>query len=180
MQIRKSLTAIGAALMIVGISAPASAFDCGGTYDKPDPATISNNLQGLAVFLRCPTTATPKNPGSWPSDGPIWQKAGAGSCDVHHSLARKLHEDRELDQDSKKPPQNKNNGVAGASGDVANGKYLDAVDKLDSFVRDAYKSRLNTWEDPVNGFQTPTLAKMFLMGEVETARGRVCKLTECP
>lgn len=171
MKIRKSMTAIGAALMVVGMSGPASAFDCGDPQN-PDPATISASLEGLATYLRC-SPGTGANPGTWPYDA-IWQKRGEGSCEVQDSLAKKLNEEREF-AEGDKPPRNKNNTntAAGAANDVANGKYLSAVDKLDAFVRDVYKSRLNS------EFGDALAAKMFFVNEVQDARMCVCKLTEC-
>ena len=177
MKVRKSLTAISAALMMVGMSAPAAAFECGGTDENPDPATITANLVVLAEDLRCEDLGTEANPGNWTHD-PIWQKRGDGSCEVQQSLARKLNEEREFGE-GKKPPQNKNNASAGAAGDVRNAKYLAAVDKLDAFIKDAYKSRLNVWENGNGVFDTALGAKMFFVNEVDEARGCVCKLTDC-
>ena len=179
MEIRKSLTAVGAALMMVGISAPAAAFDCGVDAENPDPATITANLVGLAEELRC-APGTVANPGNWPLGYPIWQKRGGGSCDVQDALAKKLNEERDFGDDSK-PPRNKNNTntAAGAANDVNNGKFLSAVEKLDAFVKDAYKSRLNIWDGPANGFENALAAKTFFVNEVDEARGCVCKLTEC-
>jgi len=172
MKIRKSMTAIGAALMVVGMSGPASAFECGDPQ-SPDPALISTNLVALATELRC-SPGTEANPGAW-TGAPIWQKRGEGDCEVQESLAKKLNEERDFEEGDK-PPRNKNNTntAAGAANDVANGKYLSAVDKLDAFVRDAYKSRINYDFGEESG-----AAKMYFLGEVETARGCVCKLTEC-
>ena len=178
MEIRKSLVAIGAALMFVGISAPAAAYEWCDGVNIPDPKTITGNLEGLAKDLRC-ADGTPANPGTWPTDYPIWQKRGGGSCEVQDSLAKKLNEERE---EGTKPRPNKKvtNTTAGAANDVTNGKYLSAVEKLDAFVDDVYKSRLNIWDDgPANGFQNTLAAKMYFVGEVQDARVCVCKLTEC-
>ena len=159
-------------MIMVVMNAPALAFDCGEPQD-PDPTVISASLVALAVELRCtPLPGTDAEPGTWPRDTPIWEKRREGSCDIHESLARKLNEDRDFDEGSK-PPRNKNNTATGAANDVANGKYLGAVDKLDAFVNDVYKSRLNT------DFGSATAAKMYFLGQVEEARMCVCKLTEC-
>jgi hypothetical protein len=178
MEIRKSLTAIGAVLMVVGMSAPASAYDwCEGT-DAPNPAVITANLEGLATELRC-ASGTLTNPGTWPANFQIWKKRGDGSCEVQNSLAKKLDEKRE---DGTKPPRNKNNtnAAAGAANDVKNGKYLAAVDKLDAFIEDVYKSRLNFWENSPNGYTNPGAAKSYFVNEVNLgARVCICKLTDC-
>ena len=81
--------------------------------------------------------------------------------------------------DGLKPPKSKNNEAAGAAWDVRNGKYLAAVDKLDAFVKDAYKSRLNVWESGNDYFDTALAAKMYFVNEVMEARGCICKLTDC-
>lgn len=179
MEIRKSLTAISAALMMIGVNAPAGASECGVDAANPDPTTIAANLVGLAEELRC-APGTEANPGTWPSGYPIWQKRGGGSCDVQDSLARKLDEEREFEEGSK-PPRNKHNtnDAAGAANDVENGKYLAAVEKLDAFVTDAYKGRLTIWGMAANGFENALAAKTYFVNEVGKARGCICKLTEC-
>lgn len=182
MKIRKSLTAVGAALMMVGMSAPVLANDlvydwCEGT-DTPDPTTITTSLEGLATELRC-NLGSELNPGTWPKEFQIWQKRGSGSCEVQDSLAKKLNEKR---AEGTKPPRNKHesNDAAGAANDVRNGKYLAAVDKLDSFVKDVWKSKLNEWDNSPNGFANPGTAKSHFVNEVVYgARVCICKLTEC-
>jgi hypothetical protein len=144
MKIQKSLTALGAALMIISISAPASAFECGTDASNPyDKDVIAAGLQALAEELRCVDDSLGDNLGLW-STAPIWQKGREGSCDIHASLARKLLEFRVF-SDGNKPPKNKNetNLAAGASWDVKNEKFEGALSKLDSFLDDAKKARLN-------------------------------------
>ena len=92
---------------------------------------------------------------------------------------RKLDEKREQ---GTKPPRNKNNSndAAGAANDVKNGKYDAAVDKLDAFIDDVYKSRINDWENSPNGFLNSSKAKSYFVNEVNLgARPCVCKLTDC-
>ena len=178
MEIRKSLTAIGAVLMMVSVSAYADkpALDCGDPMN-PDPALIQDSLTDLADYL----TSTKRDDatfGPWPYEA-IWQKRGTGSVEVQDSLARKLYEERNFDVENPKPPKRKNNDAAGAAWDVRNGKYLAAVDKLDSFVRDAYKSRLNVWTTGNDDFENALAAKTFFVNEVMDARGCICKLTDC-
>lgn len=178
MEIRKSLTAFGAALMLVGASAYADkpAVDCKNDVN-PDPMKIQDGLTNLADYLRS-TARDDADFGPWPHD-PIWQKRGTGSFEVQDALARKLYEERNFDVTNPKPPKNKNNDAAGAAWDVRNGKYLAAVDKLDAFVKDAYKSRLVVWESGNYDFDTALAAKTFFVNEVIEARGCICKLTEC-
>ena len=151
MKIRKSLTAVGAALMMIGVSVPAAAFECGTGPDNPyDKDVIAAGLEAIAVTLRCTDDAEGQNLGLW-STAPIWQKGAKGSgdgCDVHASLARKLLEFRDF-TGGNKPPKNKNetNLAAGASWDVANEKYEAAFEKLEAFENDAKKARLNEAND---------------------------------
>jgi hypothetical protein len=149
MKIRKSLTAVGAALLMVGISAPVSAqsmFVCGtdpvtNPYDKD---VIAAGLKDIAERLRCEQDADDKNDGLWPDDLPLWQKGkkgGGNGCDIHDSLARKLLEFRDFN--GGKPPKNENNLAAGASWDLTNEKYEAAFIKLESFISDAEKATPN-------------------------------------
>lgn len=185
MEIRKSLAAVGVALIMVCTSAyadmhisPKAYVDCGGTPMDPDPAMITSSLINLADYLRKDTPDTAAF-GPWPYD-PIWQKRGEGSFEVHDSLARKLYEKREFG-DGKKPPPNKNNQAAGAAWDIENGKYDAAVDKLLAFNKDLSKSKENTWDEghAMPDFQNPENAEDHFETEVNIALGCVCKLTEC-
>lgn len=137
---RKTLAAIAAATLMTAISLPASAdhFDCGNPIDE---ATIQQSLIDLAIMLRCENPSL-VNPGMWEDDNPIWQKRNAPSCEVHDSLARKLYEKREFAPGTK-PPKNQNNDATGAAWDLRNGKYDAAISKLDSFINDVMKSRIN-------------------------------------
>jgi hypothetical protein len=181
MKIRKSLTAVGAALLMVGANAyaqPPSIVDCGNPA-SPEPEKITSSLINLADYLRKETPEEAEF-GPWPYD-PIWQKRGAGSYEVHASLARKLYEERDFVANPDKPRFNKNNEATGAAWDVRNGKYDAAVDKLLAFNKDAYKSRLNVWEPEhaYPDFENALDAKNYFLGEVSKAVECVCKLTEC-
>lgn len=154
MKMRRTLTAASAALIMTVASTPSLAFDCGGN----DPATIAANLQALAFELRCDDRVDP-NPGNWPAGNPIWEKRREGSCEIHDRLSSKLHVVRVFDDSGDcnvrprkncddRPPENQNNQIEGASGDVANGKYEAAASKLDSLIADVLKSRLNRYFDP--------------------------------
>lgn len=169
MKVRWSLAAIGAALMMVGMSAPAmaqSTFVCGtdpvtNPYDKD---VIAAGLEAIAVNLRCVEDNDPPNLGLW-NTATIWQKGAKGSgngCDVHASLARKLLEFRDFGGD-KKPPKNKNetNVAAGASWDVANEKYEAAFDKLESFENDAKKGKLNESNNHASGQLSVLLVDIY-------------------
>jgi len=177
MKARKILAALGAALMMIGVSAPASAFDCGTAGNPYDKDVIAEGLRNLAIALRCDDDATAANLGEWTLD-PIWQKRGGGDCEPQNSLARKLHEQREFKPGTKPRPSG-NNTVAGASGDVRNEKYLNAVDKLDAFVKDAYKKKLYIWIIGNDEFENSLAAKTYFINEVDEARMCVCHLTEC-
>jgi hypothetical protein len=132
MEIRKSLTAIGAALMMVGISAPALAagFDWDNELDCSDAGAVSQELIRLEQHLRCET----KTDVSWPKDNPIWEKARSeerGCTEVHESHANKLY---------RSPPRNPGNTdkkgkgpgkvAEGAAQKVLEEKYDEAITML--------------------------------------------------
>jgi hypothetical protein len=179
MEIRKSLTAIGAALMMLGANAYADmhqpVIDCGAPMD-PNPDLIQSSLIDLSDYLRS-TERDGATFGPWPYEE-IWQKRGTGDFAVQDSLVRKLYEERNLDENTK-PPKNKNNDNTGAAWDVRNGKYLAAVEKLDAFVNDAYKSRLNDWIYDNDDFENALGAKTYFVNSAIAARSCICKLTEC-
>lgn len=171
MEIRKSLTAFGAALMMIGISAPAAAdFSCGpdGGYDKD---VVAMGLADIAERLRCDKDADELNKGLW-VDEPIWEKRRAPSCEIHQKLARNLLEYRDFSEGNK-PPKNKNdtNLAAGASWSVQFGKFEDALSKLDSFYNAASKATLNS-ENPSAGD-----LRMMLLADISQARMCVYQLS---
>ena len=166
MKARKILAALGAALLIISISAPASAFDCEGNGNLFDPMTIAMNLGALAIDIRCINDSA-KNPGRWDGLNPVFEKRAAPSCDVHNRLARSLFEKREFADDSK-PRKNQNNDASGAAWDVRNGKYEGAISKLDSFITAALKSRLNRSYDPDEA--AAQLQRRKWINEAEKAR----------
>jgi len=172
MKARKILAALGAALMMIGVSAPASAFDCGTAGNPYDKDVIAEGLEALAMKLRCDGPySSDANPGTWPNANPIWERRRMPDCKVHSNLARKLLEDRELDDESTKPPRNKHhtNRKAGASWDVMFEKYDGALSKLDSFLNDAKKARLNSIFVP-GGTKNATVARDWFTSEVKAAR----------
>ena len=169
----KTFTALAAALLMISVSAPVSAFECADNGNLYDPATIEANLIAIAVELRC-AAGTEANPGNWPANNPIWERRGAGSCDVHHNLAAKLFQDRELDDDSTKPRKNPKNDAEGAARKVGNEKYEDAIIKLDQLITAILKSRLNRNYDPNVG-EAQVLANE-LIGEVEEAKICIAQL----
>ena len=140
MKVRKSLTAVGAALVFATISAPA--MSAGYEWNDAvcgDASATSLELIRLSEHLRC-GNAYP----SWPKTNPIWEKAGSGSCEVHESLADKLWVE---------PPRNdgntakKGNGpgkvAEGAAQKVSEGKYDEAVTKLYQLLTAIDKSKPN-------------------------------------
>ena len=174
MKARKTLAALGAALMMIGISAPASAFECEGNGNTFDPATIQENLTALAVALRCVNEST-VNPGQWNPDNPIWEKRRSPSCETHDNLARNLFEEREFEPGTK-PRRNKNNDAAGAAWNVRNGQFDAAILKLDSFIASVMKSRLNRNFDPDVG------AAQMLANELvnEANEAKICIMQLLP
>jgi len=150
MTLRKPLTALAAALMIASASIPTMAhaeFVCGtdpatNPYDKD---VIAAGLTDMAEALRCVADSSELNPGLWSLD-PIWEQRREPSCDVHLNLARKLYEVRDFDANPDRPKKNKNdtNLATGAAWDVQFSKFVDALSKLDSFLDDAGKARLNS------------------------------------
>jgi hypothetical protein len=171
MEIRKSLTAIGAALMMVGISTPAAAeFSCGpdNGYDKD---VVAMGLADIAERLRCADDADELNKGLW-VDAPIWEKRREPSCEIHQKLARNLLEYRDFSAGNK-PPKNKNdtNLAAGASWSVQFGKFEEALSQLDSFYAAASKATLNS-ENPNAGD-----IRALLLADISEARMCVYQLS---
>jgi hypothetical protein len=151
MEIRKSLTAVGAALMMVGVSAPALAadtmFQCGTDTSNPyDKGVISAGLIEMAKSLRCkdPKFSSELNPGDWELPA-IWERRREPSCEIHTKLARGLYEKRDFIANPIKPRKNKNdtNLAAGAAYDVQFAQYDEALAKLDAFIYEANKAQLN-------------------------------------
>jgi hypothetical protein len=168
MNVRKILAAIGAALIMIGISAPASAFECTNDDGAIDPAVIQANLTGIANTLRC-ADYSPELLGEWPKDNPIWERRRVPSCDVHQKLARNLYEKREF-LPGTKPRRNKNNDAAGAAWDVRNGQYEEAIMKLDMLIDAVMKATLN------RGFEPNVGAAQMLANELikEAEEARIC------
>ena len=149
MKVRKSLTAVGAALVFATISVPAMAarFDWDHNLDCSDPDAVSAELVRLSEHLRCAEVTMV----SWPRDNPIWEKARSeelGCTEVHESLADKLWVKPPRDDvgnpDGKgKGPKQSANEAEGAAQKVLEEKYGEAIDKLIQ-LRDAVdKSKLN-------------------------------------
>jgi hypothetical protein len=141
MKVRKSLTAFGAALMMIGVSAPAAAagfdWDSGVCGDRDATA---QELVRLSEHLRCGEEAP-----SWPQDNPIWQKMGSGSCDVHESLADKLWV-APSDTDGspgkgKGKGKGPNNTAEGAAQKVSEAKDDEAITKLMQLLDAINKSK---------------------------------------
>lgn len=141
MEIRKSLTAVGAALMIVGISAPAAAEGFVWNDDVcGDKDATSAELVRLSEYLRCGDEAP-----RWPEDNPIWEKMGSGSCAVHESLADKLWVEPSdpVGSDTKGKGKGPGKIAEGAAQKVSEEKYEDAIEKLEQLLVAIDKSRPN-------------------------------------
>ena len=132
MKIRKSLIGVGAALMMVGMSAPALA--AGFVWDDGvcgNQNATADELIRLEQHLRCEEEKTDV---SWPKDNPIWEKARSeerGCTEVHESHANKLY---------RSPPRNPGNTdkkgkgpgkvAEGAAQKVREAKYDEAITML--------------------------------------------------
>lgn len=188
MKMRKILTAAAAALVLTtsGVLAEPVVFECTDGNGNIDPATIASGLQEMAGKLRCDSELEP-NPEMWPWDNPIWQKRGSEvyGCEVHASLADKLYEERTFEDPdcdvrprkncSDRPPSNGNNSIQGASGDVTNGKYDAAISKLDSFINDANKARINEEFENIGGYNASFWKGVFTT-KASQARGCIEQL----
>jgi hypothetical protein len=154
---------------------------------ESDTQVVVDGLEVLAGELRCDSEAEP-NPDMWPWDNPLWQKGGTPmrGCEVHESLAAKLHEDREFvdgvectdrprNKCKDRPPKNQNNDVQGASGDIANGKYEAADTKLGSFLNDIYKARENESFQSIDGMNFKNWRTAFV-NHVNRARECIAPL----
>ena len=172
MKTRKILAAFGAALMMLGISMPAAAFDCTNDDGDVNPTVIQANLTAMANSLRC-AGHSEVFPGLWNPDNPIWERRRTPSCDVHQKLARNLYEKREFIEGTK-PRKNQNNDATGAAWNVRNGQYEEAIMKLDAFVAAILRSRLNESYDPDTA--AAQYQAMMFINEAEAARACIVQL----
>ena len=177
MNVRKSLTAIGAALFFISVGASAEPFDCTNDDGQNDPAVISEGLIEIAEDLRCVKDKTELNDGRWglpPSSlAPIWEKRREPSCEIHLKLSRNLYELRDFETNPTRPPKNKNNTnlAAGAAYALLFEKYDDALSKLESFRNAANKATLNRYFDDAADW------RMLLIKDIDIAHGCVYQLS---
>lgn len=126
-------------MMMMGLSVPAAGQ--GFEWDDAvcgDAAATSAELVRLSEHLRCGEEAP-----HWPSDNPIWEKMGSGSCDVHESLADKLWVEPSEPVDTGKKGKGPGKVTEGAAQKVLEGKYEDAIQKLVQLVAAIDKSKPN-------------------------------------
>ena len=134
MKIRKSLTAVGAALMMVGMSAPAMAagfdWDEFGTLDCSNAGAVSQELIRLQQHLRCEV----ETDFSWPKNNPIWEKRRSeekGCNEVHESHANKLWVSPPRNEGNKdKKGKGPGKVAEGAAQKVLEAKYDEAITML--------------------------------------------------
>jgi len=68
MNVSKTLTALGAALCMIAISGPVSAFDCVDGDGKVDQKITTDNLIALAAALRCKDETDTTVASGWPNE----------------------------------------------------------------------------------------------------------------
>jgi len=146
MQIRKSATALGAALAIMGLSTSASAFEC----DAPD--VMAEAMQQFAFELRCDDSLEP-NTGNWPAENPLWERRMGPSCDDHTSTAGAFHEVSEPKGKNPKGKLPKTTGIAEAL----------RQDNYEEALRDLYGVLIDVSGDDVNRDFAPDFATAKLL-----------------
>ena len=154
MQIRKSATALGAALVMVGLSTSASAFDCA------DPATMANAMHVFATDLRCEGEDA-NNPGEWPADNPLWERRMGPSCDDHASAAGAFYE---LSEPKGKNPKGKPAKETGIVVALRQDNLEEALRDLYAVLTDVSGDDVNTAYDP--DFATANLIVMDIKNEI--------------
>ena len=132
MHIRKSATALGAALAMLTIGTTASA-----EHDCPPQLDIAEDLKALAAEIRCDDDATAENPGAW-TDPAIWLRGKNPSCADHETAADALY--------VVSPPRGKPgkpSKVRGAAAAVEQDEFEEAVRDLEGFTLDLLNNDLN-------------------------------------
>ena len=133
MKIRKSTTALGAALAMLTIGTTASA-----EHDCPTQLQIAEQLKALAVEIRCETDPSADNPGTW--TGPaVWVRGKNPSCADHETAADALYVFSSPRGNGNKPAK-----IRGAAAAVEQGEFEEAVRDLGGFTLDLLNNDLNT------------------------------------
>lgn len=154
MQIRKSATALGAALVIMGLSTSASAFECAA------PDAMADAMEQFAFDLRCDDSLDP-NPGGWPADNPLWERRMGPSCDDHASTAGAFYE---VSEPKGKNPQGKPAKERGIAVALRQYNYEEALRDLYAVLIDVSGDDVNTQFDP--DFATAKLIVMDIKNEI--------------
>ena len=132
MKIRKSTTALGAALAMLTIGTSASA-----EHSCPTQFQIADNLKELAVEIRCVDDSTAENPGTW--TGPaVWVRGKNESCADHETAADALYVFSAPRGNKNKPAK-----IRGAAAAVEQGEFEEAVRDLEGFTLDLLNNDLN-------------------------------------
>lgn len=132
MNIRKSTTALGAAIAMLTIGASASA-----EHACPTQFQIAENLKELAAEIRCVEDNSADNPGTW--EGPaVWVRGKNPSCADHATAADALYV---LSAPRGKP--NKDVKIRGAAAAVEQDEFEEAVRDLEGFTLDLLNNDLN-------------------------------------
>lgn len=138
MQIRKSATAVSAALAILGLSTSASAFECA------DPSAMADAMVDFSVMIRCDDAEEP-NLGTWPSTNPLWERRMGPSCDDHSSTAGAFFE---LSEPKGKNPKGKEPKETGIVVALRQDNYEEALRDLRGVLLDISGDDVNTDYDP--------------------------------
>ena len=131
MQIRKSATALGAALVMSTFSMAAIAAD-----ECPMPGGIAQDLKDLAKEIRC-AGFDKNNEGLWTDDA-IWLKKRELSCADHSTAADALFVESAPRGNPSKPSK-----VRGAAAAVEQGEFEEAIRDLEGFTLDLLNNDLN-------------------------------------
>jgi hypothetical protein len=132
MHIRKSATALGAALAMLAIGTTAWAEN-----HCPPQLDIADDLKALAAEIRCVDDATAENPGTW-ADPAIWLRRKNPSCADHETAADALY--------VVSPPRGKPgkpSKVRGAAAAVEQDEFEEAVRDLEGFTLDLLNNDIN-------------------------------------
>ena len=131
MQIRKSATALGAALVMSTFSMAAIAAE-----DCPMQDGIAQDLKDLAKEIRC-VNFDQNNEGLW-TDKAMWLKKREPSCADHSTAADAL-----FVESAPRGNPNKPSKVRGAAAAVKQGEFEEAIRDLDGFILDLLNNDLN-------------------------------------
>lgn len=135
MQIRKSATALGAALVMLTFGTTAWA-----EHDCPTQLQIAQNLRDLATEIRCKGFDS-NNAGAWTEEA-IWLKRRQPSCADHSTAADALY--------VVSPPRgnpNKPSKIRGAAEAVEQDEFEEAIRDLQGFRLDLMNNDLNPKTD---------------------------------